>query len=79
MAIQFNIEHTDTFGGDANYCWVKRYTIDCDEAVSDLALVRRAKQLTGLSGYRARVEKYGDMIAIYPARICQVVFITVAC
>ena len=23
----FEIEMTDTYGGDANYCWVKRYRI----------------------------------------------------
>lgn len=23
----FNIEVTDTFGGEANYCWVKRYQV----------------------------------------------------
>ena len=23
---KYNIEITDTFGGDANYCWVKRFT-----------------------------------------------------
>ena len=73
MAIQ--VEHTDTYGGEANYSWVHRYRLD-DTDLSDLALVRRAKKLTGFSGYRARVEKYGDMIAIYPRDFCQVVFIT---
>ena len=23
----WNIEITDTFGGQANYCWVRRYTV----------------------------------------------------
>ena len=23
----FNIEVTDTFAGEANYCWVRRYTV----------------------------------------------------
>lgn len=23
----FNIEVTDTYGGEANYCWVRRYTV----------------------------------------------------
>ena len=23
----FNIEVTDTYGGEANYCWVRRFTI----------------------------------------------------
>ena len=23
----YDVEITDTFGGEANYCWVKRYTV----------------------------------------------------
>jgi len=23
----FNIEVTDTYGGEANYCWVRRFTV----------------------------------------------------
>lgn len=26
-----NIEYTDTFGGEANYCWVKRATVHMPE------------------------------------------------
>lgn len=71
MAI--NLEHTDTFGGDANYSWVRRAHIPAD-GLSDRALVRRAKAWAGLTGRRCRVENYGDTIAIYPRGICQVVF-----
>lgn len=27
----FQVEYTDTFGGEANYCWVKRATITVPE------------------------------------------------
>ena len=27
----FKFEYTDTFGGDANYCWIKRGTISVPE------------------------------------------------
>ena len=27
MSYTFNIEVTDTFGGEANYSWVRRYTV----------------------------------------------------
>ena len=69
------IEHTDTYGGESNYSWVSRYEkqiADC----TPLKAVRAAKSATGLNGIPARVEHYGDMIAIYPRGICQVVFIT---
>lgn len=70
MAI--NLEHTDTFGREANYSWVRRAHIPAD--VSDRALVRRAKAWAGLTGIRCRVERHGDTVAIYPRGICQVVF-----
>ncbi len=74
MAIQ--VEHTDTFGGEANYSWVRRYSIEGDN-LTDLQLVRRAKKLTGFNGCRARVEQWGDdTIAIYPQGCSQVVFIS---
>lgn len=68
------IEHTDTFGGDANYSWVRRWHTSRD--LSDLALVRLAKRLCGLSGHRCRVDNMGDCIALYPRGICQVIFIS---
>jgi hypothetical protein len=27
----FNVEYTDTFGGEANYCWVRRATVTMPE------------------------------------------------
>ena len=74
--MKLNFEHTDTFGGESNYSWIRRETIDAPETLSDRAIVRRAKAWAGLSGIRSRVEKFGDMIAIRPAGICHVVFVT---
>jgi hypothetical protein len=68
------IEHTDTYGGEANYCWVNRYAIQNDD-LTDRALVRRAKKATGFSGIRCRIENHGDTIAIYPQGTAQVIFI----
>lgn len=65
--------HTDTFGGESNYSWVRHgeYT----GKHSPLAIIRAAKKFAGISGIRCRVETYGDTIALYPAGMCQVVFI----
>jgi hypothetical protein len=73
MSIQF--EHTDTFGGEANYCWVRRAYLTKADSVSDRALVRRAKAWAGLTGIPARVDRFGDTIAIYPRGICHVLFV----
>lgn len=72
------IEHTDTFGGEANYSWVRREVLDAQHfgSESNLALVRRAKQFAGITGRKAKVTNCGDMIEIRPAGLCQVVFIT---
>lgn len=70
-----DVELTDTFGGEANYNWVRRHKIDCKDK-SDLAIMREAKRLVGLNGVRGRKEEYGDMVAFYPYGTCMVMFIT---
>lgn len=72
----FDFEYTDTFGGEANYSWVRRHTEQFPEDISDRALVRRAKAWAGLTGVRCRVENWGDTLAIYPAGCCTVLFVT---
>lgn len=69
-------EYTDTFGGEANYSWVKRATIAGDADISDLALMRRAKAALGLSGLRGVTYRHGDMIEFRPYRMCCVLFVT---
>ena len=73
MALQ--IEHTDTFGGEANYCWVKRAHIAAkDENLSNRAIVRRIKAWAGFTGHRCETSIHGDMIEIRPRGVCQVIF-----
>ena len=69
------LEHTDTFGGESNYSWVRRTTMP-HEGLTNLAIVRRAKAWAGITGARCRVDRFGDMIAIWPTDLCQGVFIT---
>lgn len=72
MAMQFEL--TDTFGGEANYAWVKRaYT--AREELTDRQLVRLAKRWAGLTGRRCAVDNYGDTIAIRPINACVVLFV----
>ena len=74
LNMPYQIEHTDTFGGEANYCWVNRAFIAYD-GLSNRALVRRAKAWAGWTGHRCDVSRYGDMIEIRPRGVCQVIFI----
>jgi len=73
--IKFKFEYTDTFGGEANYSWVKRHEIELPKNISDLALMRRAKKWAGLTNVRGRSENWGDSLAFYPCGSCTVLFI----
>lgn len=75
----WDIEVTDTFGGQANYAWVERSKLRVPDDISDLALVRRIKSAAGYSGIRGRTWVAGDSVEIrFPAR-CVVIFANVRC
>lgn len=44
----YRIEITDTFGGEANYCWVRRYSID---AASERGAIQKLAKQYG-AGWR---------------------------
>jgi len=71
----YQFEYTDTFGGEANYAWVKRATI---QARNDRAAIRAAKKWACLTGIRCGKSDYGLMIALRPVGISTVLFITQA-
>ena len=73
----YTIEATDTFGGEANYAWVKRGTT---KATSRRGLIRAAKALAGWDGWcRVVVHHYdGDSMEIRPTQssgVLQVAFV----
>jgi len=78
--IQTNIiyEITDTYGGEANYGWVRRGALvnKPGEDFSDLAAVRRVKKDIGWSGRRCVSTVIGETIELRPVGVCQVCFIT---
>ncbi len=92
MSNTYEIEYLDTFGGEANYCWVNRAKIVMPELthygydggtnyvkankVFERELMRRAKAEMGLTGVRGRVDRYGDMIEFRPYGSATVMFIT---
>ena len=79
ITTQIQYEVTDTFGGEANYSWVKRGVAPSKEGenFSDLAAVRRVKKAIGWNGLRCRVmSDGGDGLILNPVGMCQVCFIT---
>jgi len=74
--MQFTFELTDTFGGEANYSWVKRHAHQTkNENPSDLSLVRAAKAWAGWQEIQCTIETWGETIAIHPAGMCLVLFV----
>ena len=76
--IMYDVEVTDTFGGEANYSWVNRFELDAPAGISRRALVRRAKRAAGWTGVRCarHFTDWGDTIALRPRGACLVMFIT---
>lgn len=78
------VEYTDTFAGEANYCWVRRYTITMPELthyakankVYARELMRRAKALCGLTGVRGKTWWHGDEAEFRPYGMNTIMFIS---
>lgn len=73
-----DLELTDTFGGEANYSWVRRESRPLPGKDTDLARVRLAKQWAGWTGIPCEVTHMNDSrdtIMIRPKGICQVLFV----
>lgn len=88
----YNVEYTDTFGGEANYSWVRRAVIRMPELthygydgssnyakankVFNRELMKRAKAAVGLTGVRGERSDYGDTLELRPYRAAVVLFVT---
>jgi hypothetical protein len=72
--MKIDIHLTDTFGGEPNYSWVRRYSIEVPKQISDLAMMHRIKKVAGLNGVRCTVSRYGDSLELRPEGRCMVLF-----
>lgn len=68
-------EYTDTFGGEPNYCWVRRARLSVPSWMKDSEIMRRVKAELGLSGLRGRKSDYGDSVEFRPYGRCTVLFV----
>lgn len=74
--MKFQFEVTDTYGGEANYAWVRRTVVELPDGTSDKLLGMLAREWAGYTGKACRVENYGDAMTIRPAGMAQVLFVT---
>ena len=88
----YDVEYTDTFGGDANYSWVNRAKVSMPELthygydggtnyakankVFQRELMRKAKAAVGLTGARGVTHSYGDTLEFRPYRSATVLFVS---
>jgi len=76
-ATTYSWEYTDTFGGEANYSWVRRGTFKAPADASDALIMRRAKAAAGLSGCTGKRADFGDTMEFRPYGCCTVLFVSV--
>lgn len=85
------VEYTDTFGGEANYGWLRRATVTMPELthygydggtnyskanrIYQRELMRRAKAAVGLTGVRGVRCDYGDGFEFRPYGMATVLFV----
>ena len=73
QAITVYVEETDTYGGESNYAWVNRFSVQVKRDTTR-AIVRAVNKQLGYR--RIKSNNYGDMIEIRPRGICRVAFVT---
>jgi hypothetical protein len=70
-------ELTDTFGGEANYSWVRRCEFTVPEGASRQTIMRRGKRALGLTGTPCVVEDWGYYFSLRPQSSSTIAFLTI--
>lgn len=73
---KFNVEFTDTFGGEANYCWVNRFQVEAKDIRQAITKAKQERYHAPVP--RHRTSDYGDMVRIDIVGECVCAFITYA-
>lgn len=74
--INYRVDYTDTYAGEANYSWLRVAHFVAPEDASNSTLVRRAKRALNMSGWPTRTENMGDTLALRPRDgACVVMFV----
>ena len=88
---RFEVEYTDTFGGEPNYSWVHRATVTMPELTAygfdgqfgysraqrtfRRELMRRAKAAMGLTGTRGTTSQSGQGYEFRPSNSCTIMLV----
>jgi hypothetical protein len=74
--MKLSCELTDTFGGEANYSWVRRADLELPDTATPRQQITAAKAALGLTGCRCVKSDLGDLIELRPSGSCTVAFIS---
>lgn len=74
--LRWQLEHTDTFGGEANYSWVNRENVMIPAQYCGAWVIRKAKEAMGLTHLKHFATDFGDTIRVDFRQDNQVLFIT---
>lgn len=72
MQPTYEYEYTDTFGGEANYCWVRRGKVTANDFTH---AIRKVKKELGITCRTRKVMDTGDMVRHDLVGCCQCIFI----
>lgn len=72
----YRAEYTDTFGGQANYAWVRVATFEASDTAQPRELMRHARKALGLEGVKGRIGFWGYDLVFRPYGMCTILFIT---
>lgn len=78
MVEYWMVEYTDTYGGEANYGWVRRIEICLPFGASQLKIMRHAKAKIGLTGVKGRTVNYDDCYEFRPYGFATVMFVSLS-
>ena len=59
---KIKVEFTDTFGGEANYCWMKKYIVEADNLKQAITKAKKLRYCSPLPKHKT--SDFGDMIRI---------------
>jgi len=68
-------EHTDVFGGEANYSWVRRVEFETSAGASQREVVKAGKAALGLTGVRCLTVDCDEWYQLRPVGSQTVVFL----
>lgn len=92
MSHTYDVEYTDTYAGEPNYCWVRRATVSMPELthygydgstnyyktnqIFERELMRKAKAAVGITGAQGKRYSHGDELEFRPYGCATVMFVT---